>query len=478
MRNLLLALGVVLTTSCSLLVDVGGLTGGEPSDAASGDAGSGDAASEAGPGSDAASGSPGAPSGVAAAAATVVTTVSTVAGSVLGAGGFADGTGATAKFFEPNGLAVDAIGNVYVADTANHRIRKVTSAGVVTTLAGSGSATFADGVGAGASFFIPLGVTVDAGRNVYVADGGNNRIRKVTSAGVVSTLAGSGSAAFADGTGAAASFSGPGAVAVDGLDNVYVVDQTNQRIRLVTPAGVVTTLAGSGTAAFADGTGAAASFDYPGALAMAGGDLWVSDSSNHRIRKVTVAGVVTTLAGSDTFSPFADGTGAAARFSSPQGIAVDAAGNAYVADQNYHRIRKMTPAGVVTTLAGSGTASFNDGAAGIAEFNTPAGVAVDADDNVYVSDKNNNRIRKIVSVGLRQIVVTWRAPSAAGSSAIDGYTATASAPGEVTRTCTTTGATTCTISGLTSGVAYSVSVTATNASGTSVPSDSASATPN
>jgi len=426
---------------------------------------------------DVATEAPGAPLNVAAAAVPVVTTVSTLAGS--GTAAFVNGTGVAASFSGPTALAVDAAGNVYVADTANQRIRKVTPSGVVTTLAGSGTSTFADGTGVNASFSIPLGVAVDAAGVVYVADGGNQRIRKVTPSGVVTTLAGSGTAAFADGTGAAASFSGPSGVALDGIGNVYVADTTNQRIRLVTPAGVVSTLAGSGTATFANGTGGAASFDYPNALAVDAGNVWIADSGNDRIRKMTPAGVVMTLAGSSTFNPFADGTGAAASFNSPQGIALDAADNAYVGDQNHHRIRKVTPAGVVTTLAGSGTPSFADGPAAGAAFFNPSGIAVDAARNVYVGDTNNNRIRKIVSVGIQQLSVTWSAPSTPGSAAISGYTASASASGYSPQTCSAAaGATSCTIDGLTSDVPYSVSVTATSAAGTSAPSTSVIAIPN
>lgn len=430
-----------------------------------GDAAAGDAARDV----------PGAPSGATAAPVAIVSTVSTLAGS--GTATFADGTGAAASFNNPVGLAVDATGNVYVADTGNHRIRKVTPAGVVTTLAGSGTATFADGTGATASFFIPLGVAVDLAGNVYVADGGNQRIRKVTSAGVVTTLAGSGTPAYNDGTGTGADFSGPSAVAVDGSGNVYVADQTNQRLRFVSPAGVVTTLAGSGTATFADGTGTAASFNYLFGIAVDGGNVWVADSSNQRIRKMTASGMVSTLAGSSSSNPLTDGIGAAATFAHPDGIALDASLNAYVADTDHQTIRVVSAAGVVTTLAGSGTAAFADGASATAEFNSPEGIAVDAARNVYVGDSNNNRIRKITSVGLGELAVTWTAPSA-GSSAILGYTASASAVSHAMKTCVTGGATSCTITGLASGVVYNISVTASNAVGMSAPSANIPGTPN
>ena len=433
----------------------------------------GDAATDAAPDAPP-PGAPGAPTGVTAAAVPVVVTVSTLAGSTSG---FLDATGAAARFSDPRGVAVGPAGNIYVADTGNHRIRRITPAGVVTTLAGSGTGAFANGTGAAASFFIPMGVAVDDVGNVIVGDAGNQRIRRVTPAGVVTTLAGSGTAAFADGTGAAASFSGPGSVAVDLNKNVYVSDSTNHRIRIVTAGGVVSTVAGSGTSTFADGTGAAASFSFPAGIAVDGGNVWVADSSNHRIRKITSAGTVSTLAGSSAFNPIADGIGAAARFSGPQGVALDRALNAYVSDQNHQSIRKVTNAGVVTTLAGSGTAGLADGPAATATFSNPAGIAVDADANVYVADGNNNRIRKIASVGIRALVVTWTAPSA-GTSAITGYRAEATAAGFAPQSCTTLGATSCTIVGLTSGVGYSVAVTARNAVGTGAPSVSSIGTPN
>ena len=259
--------------------------------------------------------------------------VTTFAGSTSGST-----DGALAEFDLPFGVAVDAAGNVYVADAGNHRIRKVTAAGVVTTLAGSGVAGDDDGTGTAAQFDLPSGVAVDAAGNVYVADAGNHRIRKITAAGVVTTLAGS-TFGYLDGTGAAAQFNSPFGVAVDAAGNVYVADTNNERIRKITAAGVVTTLAGS-TFGYVDGTGAAAKFNFPLGVAVdAVGNVYVADAQNNRIRKITAAGVVTTLAGSTL--GFADGTGAAARFANPFGVAVDAAGNIYVADTANHRIRQI-----------------------------------------------------------------------------------------------------------------------------------------
>jgi len=322
-------------------------------------------------------------------------TVSTLAGSTQG---FVDGAGTAAKFNNPSGVAADSAGTVYVADYTNNRIRKVLPDGTVSTLAGS-TQGFSDGAGSSAKFFRPAGVAVDSAGTVYVADTNNHRIRKVLSNGTVSTLAGSGVAGFADGVGAAAQFSSPNGVIVNSAGTVYVADTFNHRIRKILPDGTVSTLAGSGTAGFADGAGATAKFKYPEGVAVdSAGTVYVADTQNHRIRKILPDGTVSTLAGSGTVG-FADGPGAIARFWSPMGVAVDSAGTVYVGDQGNHRIRKILPDGTVSTLAGSGTAGFADGPGAIARFWSPMGVAVDSAGTVYVADTNNNRIRKILPDG-------------------------------------------------------------------------------
>ncbi len=306
-------------------------------------------------------------------------TVAVFAGS--GTAGAVDGTGTAASFKNPAGLAMDSAGNMYVADSGNKKIRKITSAGIVSSLAGSGSIGTANGTGAAASFFGLLGVVVDSAGNVFVADTANNLIRKITPAADVTTVAGSGLAGSVDATGASASFNWPWGVALDGAGNLYVVDTNNHKIRKVTPAGVVSTFAGSGTAGYADGTGANAAFNTPsGIVSDSAGNLYVVDSFNQRIRKITPAGVVSTLAGSGTPGS-ADGTGTAASFSGPAELAIDTAGNLYVADGGNGAVRKITPAGAVTTLATG--------------LSLPYGVAVDAAGVVYVSDWNTHNIYKV-----------------------------------------------------------------------------------
>ena len=320
--------------------------------------------------------------------------VSTLAGSTNP--GSVNGTGSAAAFFDPAGIAVNASGDIFVADTGNNEIREITPAGVVTTFAGSTTAGAADGTGTAASFYGPEGVAVNAAGDVIVADTGNNEIREITPAGGVTTLAGSTAQGHADGTGAAASFYQPGGVAVNAAGDVIVADTGNNEIREITPAGVVTTLAGSTTPGAADGTGSAASFFHPTGVAVGpSGNIYVADYSNNEIREVTPNGVVTTLAGTTT-SGYADGTGSSASFFNPAGVAVDASGTLYVADGLNNEIRKVTPTGVVTTLAGSPIAGSADGVGSSASFHLPFGIAVvDASGVLYVGDYANDEIRKI-----------------------------------------------------------------------------------
>jgi sugar lactone lactonase YvrE len=317
--------------------------------------------------------------------------VSTLAGSTKG---YADGTGAAAQFDYPFGVAVDSAGYVYVADEYNNRIRKITPGGEVTTLAGNGGRGDYDGTNA--RFFEPSGVAVDSAGYVYVADRANHRIRKITPGGVVTTLAGSSSGIF-DGTGTAAEFFYPSGVAVDSDVYVYFADTRNNRIRRITPEGVVTTLRSIG--GFTNGNSMPVGFYDPYGIAVdSAGYVYVADTDNHRIRKITPEGVVTTLAGST--QGYTDGTGTAAQFDHPSGMAVDSDGYVYVADSWNNRIRRITPGGVVTTLAGSGPSDgspggYADGTGTAAQFYRPTGVAVDSAGNVYVADYCNYRIRKM-----------------------------------------------------------------------------------
>jgi sugar lactone lactonase YvrE len=326
----------------------------------------------------------------------VVTTLAGTAGST----GSLDGTGAAARFDYPAGVAVDSSGNVYVADGNNSTIRKIAPDGAVTTLAGfAGEAGSTDDTGAAARFNQPNAVAVDSSGNVYVADAGNHTIRKITSAGAVTTLAGTvGETGSTDGSETAARFDSPYGVAVDSSGNLYVADYNNSTIRKINSEGVVTTLAGfAGDPGSTDGNGAAARFTGPTGVAVdAGGNVYVADITDSTIRKISPDGAVTTLAGKSGEPGSTDGTGAAARFSLPAGVAVDSSGNVYVADAMNSVIRKITSAGVVTTLAGkAGESGSTDGTGAAARFYAPYGIAVDSSGYVYVSEVANSTIRKI-----------------------------------------------------------------------------------
>lgn len=331
--------------------------------------------------------------------------VTTICGN--GVAGFADGLPADARFNSPAGVSIDGAGNLFIADQANHRIREMGFLTVinltVSTLAGSGVSGFADGSGTVAQFNAPADIASDAAGNVYVADSRNKRVRKVTPTGVVSTYAGCNLAGYLDGPAATAQFYMPEGIASDAAGNIYVVDGSTV-IRKISTAGIVSTIAGAygSNTGYVDGPISTARFDHPKALAVdAAGNIYVTDYS--AIRKITTGGQVVTIAGKNV-PGYVDGVGTAAAFSDPDGLTIDAAGNIYVADRGNHRIRKVTPAGVVTTIGGSGAVGFNgggyvDGPAAASRFNYPFGVEIDAEGNVYVADGSNNRIRKISPAG-------------------------------------------------------------------------------
>lgn len=323
----------------------------------------------------------------------VYSTVSTLAGT--GVSGNTNGAGTMAQFYGPEGMAIDAQGNVYVADAGNDAIRKISPAGLVTAVAGNGSG-FVNGAATIAKFNGPSDVAFDGAGNLYIADFGNNCIRKITPVGQVSTFAGAGVAGFADGPTTAAQFNGPNGVAVDGQGVVYVADCYNNRIRKIMPNGNVSTLAGSGQRGFADGPAGSAQFVGVEGLALdSQGTLYVADFSGERIRRVTQAGVVSTMAGTGVRGS-TDGAANTAQFYGPTGIAFDAQGNLFVADDGNNCVRKITPAGEVSTVAGTRVAGFADGPAATAQFESPLSLVAGPRGVLYLGEYGK-RIRKIAA---------------------------------------------------------------------------------
>lgn len=293
---------------------------------------------------------------------TCALSVTTIAGT--GTAGSANGMGTEAQFNGPTGIAVDTTGVIYVSDQSNNRIRKIVDSNV-STFAGS-TWGYIDDIGTAARFQYPAGIAIDKTGNLYVADSNSHRIRKITPAGVVTTFAGSGYTGLVDGTGTAARFNFPSGIAVDSAGVVYVADTSNERIRKITSEKVVSTLSDFGIASFES------------VAVDAADNLYVA--KNAQVLKMTPGGTITVLA---------DNVG-----NHITGLAVDRTGNVYASDGGQPRIRKVTPTGVVSTIAGTGIAGYTDGIASASQFRYPR-LTVDASGVIYVVDALDQRIRKI-----------------------------------------------------------------------------------
>ena len=305
--------------------------------------------------------------------------VATLAGQA-GKSGNADGTGPDARFQDARDVAIDRAGNLYVTDVSNHTVRKVTAAGVVTTWAGQAMPyASVDGFGPAARFGLPTGIARDGAANLYVTDHFNGAVRRITAAGLASTVA--------------VGFVTPDGIAIDVSGNLYVTDSGDNTVRKITPAGIASILAGqAGNSGSTDGTGVNALFNKPFGTAVDGaGNLLIADSGNHTIRKISPAGAVSTLAGSAGVGGFVDGPSAMARFQSPHGVAVDSVGNVYVADTGNRAVRKINPAGAVVTIASYADATIPPGlgiATPLPPIYAPVAIAVDGAGNCYLTDSN------------------------------------------------------------------------------------------
>lgn len=333
------------------------------------------------------------------------TVINTITGDGTAAYSGDGGLATTAKINNPYGVAVDGIGNVYIADYGNNRIRKIDTFGIIRTIAGNGTASFTGdgGPATAATINAPRGIAVDGAGNVYFSDYANLRIRMINTSGVISTIAGTGFAAFSGdgGPATAAKVNYAWGVAIDGAGNVIFADALNCRVRKINTSGIISTIAGTGSC-FISGDGgpaSAARLQYPYGVACDGaGNIYIADEGNNRIRKINASGIISTIAGSPTYGFTGDGgPSTAARLYYPSGIASDAAGNVYICDINNNRIREINTAGIINTIAGNGIAGYSGdgGFPTMAEINRSTGVAVSPSGKVYISDNNNNRIRII-----------------------------------------------------------------------------------
>jgi sugar lactone lactonase YvrE len=332
---------------------------------------------------------------------TIITLAGTSSPGYSGDGGAA----IAAQINKPYGVAVDSAGNLFIADGLNHVVRKVSTSGVITTVAGNGYSGYSGdgGLAISAQLSTPFGIAIDSTGNLFIADSYNHSIRAVSaSSGIITTVAGNGSFGFSGDGGQATSaqLNYPFGVAVDSAGNIFIADADNHRIRKVSSLGVITTVAGNGSYGFSGDSGAATSakLNWPNGIAVdSTGSFYIADTSNNRIRKVSAVGIINTIAGDGTTVYDGDGISAtSASISVPTGIAVDAAGSLFIADQYHSRIRKIS-SGIIATVAGNGSSGFSGdgGAATLAQINFPYSVAVDSTGNLFIADSNNYRIREV-----------------------------------------------------------------------------------
>jgi sugar lactone lactonase YvrE len=327
--------------------------------------------------------------------------------SIAGTGqqGFADGT--NAAFHSPNGIAVDRLGYVYVADTHNHRIRRISPDGWVSTFAGSGVPGLSPGYGIQAQFNLPIGLCIGNQGFIYVADAGNNCIRLIQPDGLVTTLAGNGQAGYRDGVGTNAQFRFPNDLCADAAGNVYVTEFDNHTVRRIRVDGTVETWVGDGIPGFVDGPRQTARLNQPSGIAIdRKGNLFVSEYGNQRIRFVGTDGQVLSAAGDGT-AGYRDAQGREAQLNHPDGLAVDQVGRVYFADFENHAVRVRDTDGMVYTVAGDGIAGDSNAGTNTRFFN-PAGLTMDLDGNLYVADWTGERMRKIILSEPGNLIIAQR----------------------------------------------------------------------
>jgi sugar lactone lactonase YvrE len=332
-------------------------------------------------------------------------TINTVAGN--GTPGYSGDTGpaTAAQIGNAYGVYVDASGNTYIPDGGNDRVRIVNSGGIINTFAGNGTAGFSGDLGqaTAAELSSPAAVTGDASGNIYIADGANERIRLVNASGIINTIAGNGTAGYSGdgGQASAAELNFPACVALDASGNIYIADLLNQRIRKIAPSGRITTIAGNGTSGFSGdlGQATAAELANPFGVAVDGsGNIYIADQFNNRIRMVNPSGIITTIVGTGAASYSGDlGPATAATLDRPFAVSLDAAGNLYIADFANDRIRKVDNTGIISTIAGNGVAAYSGdgGPATAASLHGPTGISLDLYDNLYITDQSNDRIREL-----------------------------------------------------------------------------------